>query len=138
MRITKDQIKNAGIRFVHFRTTDGEGKVNPHGGMTAAYRIEVPPNSTSATVYYATAWCRSDDGTSKKHDNFSRRTGAAIAAGRLLSGGDKVMKVSIHFHHDGGWSAAMRGFVNFMIGEYATPFGLVIKARKRPAKSAAA
>lgn len=78
MKTKVNTMRAAGINFMHFRMLDDTtGEVLPSGGATVAYKEE--PDG----IVYAISRCRNDAETGK-HDNFNRKTGAAIAGGRVL------------------------------------------------------
>lgn len=80
-----------GVRFMHFRSiseVDGRTIVEPHGGMTVAYRDVTPEGADAKKVQWSMAMCASEKGGASrtlKHDNYDRKIGALIAGGRLLS-----------------------------------------------------
>lgn len=75
---------NGPIHFIH-----QHDKTNPHNGASIAYWVVYPINySTEGCMYeYSVAVCG-------KKDNFSRKIGRNVAAGRLLSG-KKTYMISV-------------------------------------------
>jgi hypothetical protein len=69
------QAKEEGVKFIHLRRiVDADlADVDMHGGATVAFK------QNGREVIYAVARCTD-------RDNYCRRTGRIIAAGRLLKG----------------------------------------------------
>lgn len=84
----------AGVRFMHFRAiteVDGRTIVEPHGGMTVAYRDITPEGADAKQIQWSMAMCASEKDAGgraryAKYDNYNRKVGALIAGGRLLNG----------------------------------------------------
>ena len=71
------------IKFVHVREYDNQGEPLPHGGITVAF-MRVSTTLGVDTYHVSKALC-------SVRDNFCKKIGRSIAAGRLLVGTfDKV------------------------------------------------
>ena len=72
---------NPNIKYLHYRSFNARGEPSAVGGLTVAY-IE----TEDGTIRSAAALCRDARATGKgKSDNFNRKIGRRIAAGRLLA-----------------------------------------------------
>lgn len=72
-------------KFIHVRNKDGD-TILPNGGVTVAFDVQYGDDG-STTVFAAIA-------RASLRDNFSRRLGRTIAAGRLAKGKCMEMKAA--------------------------------------------
>jgi hypothetical protein len=127
---------NNGVRFLHYRLINRDGKPDGRGGATVAYRLvaKADGHSSSDTVQYAVARCRLGYGSS---DNFNRRIGRDIATGRLLKNPSEMEFISTA---DSDGIEALRAFENWMDrtmelgigdGDWRVPFFRVRKPKPK-------